>query len=239
MRLGRPSGPPSCPTFRPHPTSRAPVSSRRVERSVATRSRVASARARRDDADRPRDRAGVVGAVRLRQHDLQLRRRVGRDRALPGQRPPVRRTRRQPPALHRDRGQRRSQRGRLADPRGDLGSGGPTPAVPALLHGVVHRHDVLHRRRTAVCRAAPVHRRQLRVPGGADLLRRDPADRQPAGVARQAVGARDGDRLLRDGHGRPADLPARRSGRGPVPAGGPALPGLRHPDLPRRARAGR
>ena len=79
-----------------------------------------AARPRRADAERPGDRPGVVGAVRLRQHDLQLRRRVRRDRAVPRQRPPVRRARRQRPAVDRDRRQRRAQRPRLADPRRHL-----------------------------------------------------------------------------------------------------------------------
>ena len=93
---------------------------------------------------------GLVGAVRLREHDLLVRGRVRGDRALPRQRPPVRRARRQPRCLSiaivisvginalvspilgafSDRGGRR---------------------MPFLLFftRAVHRRDVLHRRRAA------------------------------------------------------------------------------------------
>ena len=55
-------------------------------------------------------------------------------------------------------------------------------------------------------RRAPVHRRELLVPGGAHLLRRVAQAREHAGDARPAVGHRDGDRLLRHGVRRAADL---------------------------------
>ena len=101
----------------------------------------------------------------------------------------------------------------------------------------VHRRDVLHRLDPGLARARPVHRRELRLPGRAHLLRRDAEVGELPGDARQAVRARDRDRLLRDGLRRAADLPARRAGRGPVPADVDPVPALRDPDLRVRPRA--
>ena len=63
----------------------------------------------------------------------------------------------------------------------------PAPAVPAVLHGPDHRPDVLHRAVAGRSSARPCSRRELRLPGGAHLLRRDAPDGQLPGDARQAV----------------------------------------------------
>ena len=185
----------------------------------------------------PGRRAGLVDPVRLREHDVLVRRRVGRDRPLPRQRPPVRGARRQPRPVARRRHQRRHQRPRVADPRRVLGSRRPPDAVPARVHRAVHRRHVLHRGRAAGHRRRPVHRRQLRVPGRADLLRRDAQDRQLAREPRPAVGHRHRHRLLRDRVHRPADLPARHACRRSLPADVDPVPRVRDPDLLVRARA--
>ena len=103
-------------------------------------------RARGADPERPRDRPARLGALRLRQHDLQLRGRVAGDRAVAPRRRPVRRAGRQPGVQPRDRRERRAQRDRLADPRRIQRSGRRTaPAVPAVLHAALHRPDGAHR----------------------------------------------------------------------------------------------
>ena len=176
-------------------------------------------------------RSGRLGHVRLREHDLQLRGRLRGDRAVAHRHAPVRREERQLPAEPRDRRERRPQRHRLADPRRALGSRRAAAAVPARLHGTVHRRHGVHRGRRRHGRARPVHRRQLRLPSLADLLRRDPQDGQQAREPRHAVGDRGGRGVSRDDRRRPRDLLPRHPGRGPVPAVGGDVRALRDPDL--------
>ena len=101
---------------------------------------------------------------------------------------PVRRARRQRPAERRDRRQRRAQRPRLADPRRALATAAaagcrsccssPRCASSRPPSSASSRADR---------RPRPVHRRELRLPGGAHLLRRHAQDGQLPGDARQAV----------------------------------------------------
>ena len=202
--------------------------------TVPAASTIAHRCARPEPAPR---RAGRLDPVRLREHDVLVRRRVGRDRAVPDQGHAVRRARRQRRAVARDRDQRRHQRRRVAGPGRVLRPRRATDAVPARLHRAVHRRHVLHRRRAAGRRGGPVHRRQLRLPGRPHLLRRDAQDREHAGEPGQAVRDRHRDRVLRDGVHRAADLPARHPGRGPLPADLDPVPRVRDPDLLVRARA--
>ncbi len=206
------------------------LSSRRDQHATSRRSRGT-------DAERTGRRAGCVVALRLREHDLQLRGRLGGDRALPRQRPAVRRARRERAPVDRDRGLRRPECRGLADPRRLLGPWRATDAVPAVLHAPVHRRDLLHRRCAAGPRPGAVHRRELRVPGRAHLLRRDAQDRVVPGDARQALGDRHGGRLPRDGLRRAPDLLPRHRRRRPVPAHGHPVPAVRDPHLLVRPRA--
>ena len=88
-------------------------------------------------------------------------------------------------------------------------------------------------------RRAPVHRRELLVPGRAHLLRRVDQARVHAGDARPAVGHRDGDRVLRHGVRRAADLSCSTSRSRPLPARGAAVRAVRDPDLPWSSRSTR
>ena len=90
---------------------------------------------------RPRASPGRVVAVRLREHDLQLRGRVQRDRALADRRARFGERDGQLRPQRRDRRERRAQRARLADPRRAQRPRRPAAAVPAVLHGAVHRPD--------------------------------------------------------------------------------------------------
>ena len=127
---------------------------------------------------------------------------------------------------------------RVADPRGVLGPRRPADAVPARLHRAVHRRHVLHRGRRRRSSASPCSS-SANFAYQAALIYYDATLKTVSTPAepRPAVGDRDRDRLLRDGVHRPADLPARHPGRGPLPAHGDPVPGLRDPDLLVRARA--
>ncbi len=171
--------------------------------SIARRVHRAAYRSRRDVPGRPghvephgaprradarRSRAGPVRlvAVRPRQHRLQLRGRVDGDRPVADLRRAVRRRTRpaHPGRGHRD--QRRSQRPRLAVPRGAVRPGRPAAAVPVVLHGPDDRPELAHRAEPGGRRGDPVHDRQLRLPCGADLLRRDADRGEHPGHARVA-----------------------------------------------------
>ena len=124
----------------------------------------------------------------------------GRDRAVP-RRTPVRRARRQRCWLSiAIVVERRHQRARVADPRGLLGPRRWPDAVPAVLHGAVHRRDVLHR---STCRrsAGSILFIVANFAYQAALIYYDATLKigQLSGDARQAVRARHGHRLLRDG----------------------------------------
>ena len=117
-----------------------------------------------------------------------------------------------PDDLHRRLG--RHQRARLAarSARSATAADGGCPfllfftvltIVPAAVIGVS----------AAVIGAHPVHDRQLRLPGRADLLRRDAVDRHVPGDARQAVGHRRRRRLHGHDRHRPAPDRARPAGR--------------------------
>ena len=232
-RSGRARSCGSGPGIAGHRTPDAPrVSSGRGQRRPVRRPRDQRPWPCRPDPVRPRDRAGRLVALRLREHDLQLRGRVGRHRAVPQR--PVRRARRRRAAGRRGGDQRGHQRAGVADPRRVLRPRRPADAVPARLHRAVHRRDVLHRRLHAAARRDPLHHRELRLSGRAHLLRRDAQDRVVPGHARPPVGHRHGDRLLRHDRRRPAHPRARRAGRGQVPTGRRALSRVRDPDLPRR-----
>ena len=137
----------------------------------------------------------------------------------------------------RDCRQRRDQRHRLADPRrAERPRRRSAPPVPALLHGALHRPDGDHRPEPGVRRPRPVHDRELRLPVGPDLLRRDAEDRQLPGDARQAVGDRRGGRVLRDDRDRRPDLRARPADRERVLRRGGAVRAVRDPAVPRRPR---
>ena len=171
-----------------------------------------------------------MGPVRLREHDLQLRRRFGRHRAVSHR--PVRSSGRRCIAGRVGRRQRGHQCDRVTDPRRAVRSWWPPDALPPALHGAMHRGDLLHRQRPGGVRPGPVHHRELLVPGRPDLLRRDAQDGLESGVAWPAVGDRHGDRLLRHRGGRADDLPVGRASRGPLPARRPVLRRVRDPDLP-------
>ena len=139
---------------------------------------------------------------------------------------------------HRDRRQRRAQRDRLADPRRAQRS-----RRPADCRSCSSSPPCASSRRRSSARApplvgaAPVHRRELRLPGRAHLLRRDAQAR--VSTRRRAAGCRHRGRhrVLRDGLRRAADLPVRHPGRRPVPARRGAVRAVRDPDLPGRPRA--
>ena len=179
------------------PSRRSRAAARRVPiiRGVTAAARPSDAPARPRlaasagaDAERPRGRPARLGALRLREHDLQLRDRVVRDGPVARRGRPVRRgATARSCCQRRDRRQRRAQRHRLADPRRDLSDRAGGRRLPFLLFftAALHRPDARSSaRRPALVGLRPVHRRQLRLPGGADLLRRDAADRQLPGDAR-------------------------------------------------------
>ena len=140
---------------------------------------------------------------------------------------PVRRGQRQPGVQRRDRRERRAQRARLADPRRAQRPGRrPPAAVPAVLHAAVRRPDGVHRGKPAVRRPAAVRRRELRLPGGAHLLRRDAQDGQLPGDAGTAVRDRRRDRLLRDDLRRAPDLRSSTCRCRPCSSSRPSLYGL-------------
>ena len=196
-------------------------------------------RARRPDSERSRGRPGRLGAVRLREHDLQLRGRVVCDGPVARRGHPVRQGERAVRVQRRDRCQRRHQRHRLADPRRAERPGRrPAAPVPAVLHAPLHRPDGGHRAEPGVRWPRPLHDRELRVPVRADLLRRDAEDRQLPRDAGQAVRDRRRDRVLRHDRDRDPDLPAGSADPERVLRRGRALRAVRDPAVPRRPRAG-
>ena len=166
-----------------------PVSSGARRADAATRHRSAP-RACRADPERPgRSSPRRLGAVRLRQHDLLVRGRVRRDRAVPRRRPSSASATGTPP-VDRDRRQRRA-----STPSSRRSSARSRTAAPAGCRSCCSSRPCASARRSSsrtsppLARARPVHRRELRLPGRAHLLRRDAQDRQLPGDARQAVRA--------------------------------------------------
>ena len=199
----------------------------------------ASARPRRPDPERSSDRPRLVGAVRLRQHDLLVRGGVRCDRALPGQ-----------------RHQFGERDGNVLLSIAVVISVGINALVSPILgafsdRGTGRMPFLLFF--TALCIGAtffiadvpPLFGLVLFIVANfayqAALIYYDATlkTRQLSGDPRQAVRDRDRDRLLRDGLRRAADLPPRHPGRGPLPTDRDPVPGVRHPDLPVRPRAAR
>ena len=83
-----------------------------------------------------------------------------------------------------------AQRRRLPRARRDERSGRPPQAVPRRLHGACIVGTAAHRPRRHPARAGRLRARQLRLPGGAHLLRRPAAGRRAADRARTPVGDR-------------------------------------------------
>ena len=166
-------------------------------------------------------REGRLVAVRLREHDLLVRGRVGRDRAVADRR-------RRGSARRRARRSCRSRSSsasastrscRRSSARSRIAAAGGCRSC-SLFTALCIAPTALIGAQRADRRRAPVHRRELLVPGRAHLLRRVAQAREHAGDARPAVGHRDGDRVLRHGVRRAADLLLRHPGRGPLPARG-------------------
>ena len=222
------AAPPSGPATNPGTAAARPDAAARPPRR----------RPRRPDAERQGPRPGRLVPLRLRQHDLQLRHRVDRDRALADRRLAVRARPRPARPGPDDRDQRRAQRPGLADPRRPQRPRWPAPPVPAVLHGLHDRALGGHRADARGRRRHPLHDRQLRLPGRAHLLRRDPLDGQLLVDPRQALGDRRRGRLHgHDLRGRHPAAPRHHRDAGPdLLHRRRAVRGLRDPDLPDRPR---
>ena len=139
-----------------------------------------------------------------------------------------------------DRGQRGPQRGRLAGAGRDERSHRAPAALPALLHLAVRDRDRGHRPRLGRQRrnhrapgAGTVRHLELRLPGRAHLLRRDPAGHRPPGGSRPDERDRGRDGLPgHDPHRRPDPHPRRGLQRPHLPHGRGPLRALLDPHLP-------